>query len=204
MSTIQLSPDPFSLTLDEALRTRVGIEQVETDIGIIQTALTANEAVTPYWFNTADPTALRPPGVEPGVRVMWPVARAPSLDETAGVWTPTLSGPPLHAELVDTYDPPADRFDITLAANGTLASLLRAGGGALDAVDVDRTGVIVVTQDATGGRTLTPAGGSHYTLFNDALDGGALPIDPAADATTLIYFHILSATSVGLFIAKVA
>lgn len=144
----------------------------------------------------------RPP-VDTNQRVMWPVSREPSVAVAGGVLTPTLGGAPVNAGPNDTYDPKPDIFQHTLTGNVQIANLLAAGGGALGAADAGRTGYFQLTQDGTGGRGVTIDGASHYTLLGVALGGGgALPIQTAAGAITVVMFHIVSPSLVHLVISN--
>jgi hypothetical protein len=73
-------------------------------------------------------------------------------------------------------------FSVTLAGNRTLVNPTN--------VKVGQSGVIIVTQDATGGRTLSF--GSNWKFSR-----GIVPaINPAAGSVTVIYYYALSATQV--------
>lgn len=101
----------------------------------------------------------------------------------AGEITALADGATITPNLSDS-----NNFSVTLAGNRTLANPTGIAPG--------QSGVIVVTQDATGTRTL--AYGSYYKAA-----GGTLPVlSTAPNTIDHLYYYVESATRIVLNIAK--
>jgi hypothetical protein len=178
------------------------LDGTDSNLANLGAAVEARWGLTPY-FDSALTASSPRPALETTVPVHWPVAVAPEVAISDGTVTVRLAGGPAAMGTFDQAPVPADIFPVSATANLTLANMLRVGGAALSSADAGRTGYFVFTQDATGGRTVALAGGSHYRLMGRALGAGStLPIDTAPNAVTVVFFLIVSTTRVELTVSR--